>query len=187
MHGEKIFELGMYHPAFITFLILLGVASFAILGFQTFASLAIFLMLAFAIWVASLVSLCRHRRLTLHSAKECRSDALEDPSTRQSDILHHNQLDKVRLRSFPINPQMILLIIIMASFSLIQPICLFWAFFESSYANILFNLGSVMPDLLFIIMLMPTGPVDQFVASQYTPKEEVNYHYDPYTAQEAVE
>lgn len=177
----------MYHPAFIIFLILLGVASFVLLGFKTFASLAIFLMLAFAIWVTSLVSLCRHRRLTLHSVKECRGDALEDPAMRQSDILHHNQLDKVRLRSHPINPQMILLIVVMASFAFVQPIFLFWSFFESNYANIFFNIGSVMPNLLFIIMLIPTGPVDQFVVSQYTPKEEVSYHYDPYTAQDAVD
>lgn len=96
MHGEKVFELGMFHPAFIAFMTFFGMGLIVLSVFYSGISMLFYLVFAFAIWVTSLVALSNHRRLKLQSnlAGIKGPEASELGPTIPS-VVSHEHLDKV--------------------------------------------------------------------------------------------
>lgn len=95
VHGKKIFELGMFHPAFITFMLILGVGLGVLSGFFSAITMYLHLCMAFAIWVTSLVALRRHRQLKLQSTVTFKGLDAGGYSASSPSVVSHDHLDKV--------------------------------------------------------------------------------------------
>lgn len=96
-YGRQIFDLGMFHPGFIAFFLVLNAATIGVESWRYYYIWPVHVAIYFAIWVAILVAIARHRKLKGEfKYGTVATDLLEGQFVQERVIVTHPQLDIVR-------------------------------------------------------------------------------------------
>lgn len=125
---------------------------------------ALCIVFAFAIWVTTLVALGRNRQVRSESRQGLLATKyLNGLFIRGRVIVTHKHLDTVRVPLI----QMITIVTILASLSLLKCIFMFVSSFAGDNENELFAVFCILPDLVFTVIVSAYGFMDLFETSQY--------------------
>lgn len=174
-HGKNMFDRGMHHPAFISFLVVFGVGISVLAGFFPWITTIVLIVMSFAIWVTTLVALTNHRQM---ESQFPGSTKMADVEVQEGNpfVVSHKHLDNVCIQ-FCAYPQLLVTIILLSSLMLFKSIFLLvsvWTY--ASVSNALVTVFCFLPDLFYTMLLSSPATVDEFEVSQYkseTTTEEI--------------
>lgn len=166
-----MFDETMYQRAFVIFFILAALALVGIAGWgQYWYTWIVSLVFFFALWVASLVVMDRHRKnQTSFPEGNVTSDRFEGQMVQQPVTTTHKQLDMVR----GLLTQMIVLLVVLSSLMLIK--CVFLLVIgatgrpSDTYQMVFYQVFCIVPDLALTGLFMTSGTMDLFALEQYEP------------------
>ena len=170
-YGNTVFEETMYKRPFVIVFLLAALALVGIAGWgQYWYTWIVFLAFFFALWVASLVVMGRHRRnRSSFSEGSITSNGFEGQMVQLPVTTTHKQLDMVR----GFLTQMIVLLVVLTSLMLIK--CVFLLVIggtgrpSDDYHMVFYQVFCIVPDLALTVWLMTSGTMDLFALEQYEP------------------
>lgn len=163
-YGKNIFDRGMHHPGFITFMIVFGLGLAVLSVFYAFITSIILLVMSFSIWVTTLVALSHHRQQYSQFPGNVKEVNIEDQECSPFVISHKNLEIVCTVCCAYI--QLLVTLIMLSSvlfFKSIFVLVCFCVGFNTS--NILATVFCFPADLVFAFLLSSPAKIEEFEVS----------------------
>lgn len=165
-YGKNIFDRGIHHPGFITFMIVFGLGLAVLSVFYALVTSILLLVMSFAIWVTTLVALSHHRQHYSQFPGNVKEVDVEDREF-SPFVISHKHLESVCTVCCAYL-QLVVTLIMMSSVLFFKSIFVLVCFcVDINTSNIFATVFCFPADLVFAFLLSSPAKIEEFEVSQY--------------------